>query len=213
MSQSRTSYGAKTRKGTARSRHAQHDNQSENGGDSDTVEPACRAREIGRGAERRKWRKTPYNSRIRAFYDACEWCYPDGAPDESEIEKVVRSCREPTSYHRPRDDGEPEHETGTPETGTDGARVSQDAIEPTGAISSLTDLQEGQRVILESRAQPLRVTETASKPDGTVGLRGPGGGEYQVEGRPEYPQPYYLRKAGYLSEIICVRVTISVEAV
>ncbi|WP_273837520.1 hypothetical protein [Halococcus sp. PRR34] len=124
----------------------------------------------------------------------------------------MRSCRHPTTYHRPRDDGEPEHETDAPEADTD-TRISQEAIEPIGPISSLPDLQEGQRVVLESRVQPLRVTEIASEPDGTVGLRGPGGGEYQVEGRPEYPQPYYLPKAGYLSEIIRVRVEIPAEAV
>jgi hypothetical protein len=212
MSQSKTYSGVHSPKDTARSRRVEHDNQPEETGDSDTVEPACRAREIGRGAERRKWRETPYNGRIRAFYEACEWCYPDSHPDD-ETETVVRSCREPTRYHRPRHEGEPCEQTDAPETDTDGTRISQDAIEPIGAISSLTDLQEGQRVVLESRKQPLRVIKGTSEPDGSVTLRGPSGGEYQIEGRPEYSQPYYIPKTGYLSEIIRVRVTIPVEAV
>ncbi|EMA55986.1 hypothetical protein C451_04531 [Halococcus thailandensis JCM 13552] len=156
-----------------------------------------------------------YDGRTRTFYDACEWseCYPDGPPDENEIETVVRSCRKPTTYHRPRDDSELcEHETDAPETSTNDTRISQDAIELIGSISSLTDLEEGQRVIWPNREQPLRVTKTTGKPDGMVGLQGPIGGEYQVEGRPEYPQPYYLPKAGYVSAIIRVRVAISVEA-
>lgn len=214
MSQSKTSYGAEGRKSTARSRRVQHANKPKTT-NSETVEPACRTRSVGRGVDRRKWREMPYDGRTRTFYEACEWpeCYPDGPPDDSDTETVVRSCRQPTTYHRLRDDGEPEHETDDPETSANSARISQEAIEPIGPISSLPDLQEGQRVVLESRAQPLRVTETASEPDGTVGLRGPGGGEYQVEGRPEYPQPYYLPKAGYLNAIIRVRVEIPAEAV
>ena len=210
MSQSKTTYGTKTGKRTARSRRAEHDSPDENASDSDTVEPACRTREVGRGVDRREWREMPYDGRTRTFYEPCEWpeCYPDGPPDE-ETEKVVRSCRTPTSYHRLRDGGEPcEHETDT-----DSTCIPQDTIEPIEAISSLTNLQEGHRVIWESRESPLCVTEATSEPDGTIGLCGPSGGEYQIEGRPEYRQPYYLTGYGYLSEIIRVRVETRAERV
>ncbi|GAA0460248.1 hypothetical protein GCM10008985_15870 [Halococcus dombrowskii] len=215
MSQSKTTYGAELPKGTARSRRAEHDNQTETADDSDTVEPACRTRKVGRGVDRREWREMPYDGRTRTFYDPCEWpeCYPDGPPDD-ETETVIRSCRKPTSYHRPREDGEPcEYEADAPETNTDSTHISRDAIEPIGAISLLTDLQEGHRVIWESRTYPLRVTATASKLDGTIGLCGPSGGEYQIEGRPEYRQPYYLSGYGYLSEIIRVRARTRAERI
>ncbi|WP_435078449.1 hypothetical protein [Halococcus sp. AFM35] len=211
MSQSNSSYGVKSPKGTARSQDEQHTNQSEST-DDESVEPACRTRDVGRGVDRREWREMPYNARMRTFYEPCDWpaCYPDGAPDESEIEMVVRSCRAPTVYHRPRDD-EPNDETGGPETTANGTHPSQDAIERLGPISSLADLREGQRVLLQNWQHPLCVTDTASEPDGTVGLRGPEGGEYQVEGRPEFPQPYYLSKVGYVSEIVRVRVETPAE--
>ena len=211
MSQSKTSYGAELRKGTARSRRVEHDSQLEKSADSDTVEPACRAREIGRGAERRKWRETPYDSRIRAFYEPCEWCFSNGAPDDSEIETVVRSSREPTSYHRLRSSAESICQaTGgddRSDTDTDDIQIAEDPIK------SLAELQDGQLVIWENRERPLRVIRTANRPDETITLQGPDGGEYQVEGRPERPRPYYLYGSGYLSEIIRVRVTIPVEAV
>ena len=152
MSQSKTTYGTKTRKRTARSRRAEHDSHKEDTGSNDAVEPACRTRKIGRGVDRRKWREMPYDGRTRTFYEPCGWpeCYPDGPPDD-EIETVVRSCRTPTVYHRPRDDDEPKHETDAPETSTDSTRIPQETIEPIGAISSLRDLEEGQRVIWENR--------------------------------------------------------------
>lgn len=211
MSHSNSDYGVKSPKGTARSQGEQHDNQSETT-DSETVEPACRTVDMGRGVDRREWREMPYVGGTNTFYEPCNWpeCYPDGAPDESETETVVRSCRAPTVYHRPRDD-KPNHETNSPKTAANGTHPSQDAIETIGPISSLTELQAGQRVILKNWKHPLCVTDTASEPDGTVGLRGPEGGEYQVEGRPELPQPYYLTKAGYLSEIVRVRVETPAE--
>ena len=210
MSQSKTTYGAEIRKDTARSRRAEHDNQTEGVGDSDTVEPACRARDIGRRAEHRKWRETPYDSRIRAFYEPCEWCFSNGAPDDSEIEKVVRSSREPTSYHRLRSSAGSIYQSNASDdrsdTDTDDIQIAEDPIK------SLAELQDGQLVIWENRERPLRVIRTANRPDETITLQGPDGGEYQVEGRPERPRPYYLYGSGYLSEIIPVRVTIPVEA-
>ena len=214
MSHSNSGYGVNSPKGTAHSQGEQHTNQSETT-DSETVEPACRTVKMGRGIDRREWREMPYVGGTNTFYEPCNWseCYPDGPPDESETETVVRSCRAPTVYHRPRDDSEQTHETNDPEPTADDTRSLQDAIETIGPISSLTDLQEGQRVAVENRKHPLCVTETTSEPDGTIGLRGPEGGEYQVEGRPEYSQPYYLSDSGYLSEIIRVRVETPAEAV
>lgn len=208
MSQSKTSYGAKQRKSTARSRRARHTNKSETTANK-TVEPACPSRSVGHSIEKRDWVEKSYTERFREFYQPCEWpeCFADGHPDVGDIEKVVRSTHHPTTYHRPRND-EPtcEHETTAPETDTGHTRILQ-------PIKTITDLEEGQRVVWENRKQPLCVVEATTKPDGTVSLRGPGGGEYQVEGRPEYPQPYYLPKTGYLSEIIRVRVETRAEKV
>jgi hypothetical protein len=194
MSQSNPSYGVNSPKGTARSRHEQHDNQSEPT-PTNPVEPACRARKSGRGAKRREWREMPYDNRTRAFYQPCEWCYPDNEPNESDVETVIRSCRDPTKYHRPRDD----HELGNaPTAGPPDATNIQNTGDP---IESVTDLRIGQRVIWENREYPLRVVETASKPDGTVALRGHNGGEYQLEGRPKHAQPYYISSYGCRSVI------------
>ena len=196
MSQSKSSYGVAPRKGTARSRHAQHDKQTETT-TAETVEPACRARQSGRGAKRREWREMPYDSRTRVFYEPCEWCYPGGDPDETEVETVVRSCRDPTKYHRLRDNHESSEapNAGPPDADATGTR---DAGDP---IKSITDLRIGQRVIWENREHPLRVVGTTSKPDGTVTLRGHNDGKYVVESRPQNPQPYYISNYGYRSEI------------
>ena len=192
MSQSNSAFGAQDPKGTARSRRVQHANQTN--ATDDTVEPACRARKIGRGVERREWRETPYDTRTLAFYEPCEWCFPDGAPDENEVEIVVRSCRKPTSYHRPRDSNESTGHVG-----------NHDAIRSVETICSLTDLRKGQQVIWENRAHPLRVVETTNEPNGTVTLRGHNEGKYQIEGRPQHSQPYYITNYGYRSEVVRVR--------
>lgn len=203
MSQSKTPYGVELRKGTARSCREQQSNKISDS-PRETVEPACRTREVGRGVERREWREMVYNSRMRLFYEPCEWCFPDGEPDDSKLDTVVRSCRKPTSYHRPREGDESacEHETSTePDT---------HRPEP---VEAITDLQAGERVIWEDREQPLRVTETTSKPDGTVVLRGPSGGHYHIEGRPDHRQPYYILGDGYRSVIKRVRAVEQEEAV
>ena len=204
MSQSKTSYGAKSRKGTARSHREQHTNTVSDS-PRKTVEPACRTREVGRGVERREWREMGYNSRTRLFYDPCEWCYPDGEPDDSKVDTVVRSCRKPTSYHRPRENDESacEHET-TTEPDTDLSR------EP---VETISDLQTGEQVIWEDRKRPLRVIGVTADPDGTVTLRGPSGGHYHIEGRPGHRQPYYILGDGYRSVIERVRREKRVEAV
>ena len=204
MSQSKTTYGAELPKGTARSRHAQHDNQPEETGDSNTVEPACRTREVGRGIDRREWRETSYDGSIRVFLDPCLWCFADGHPDESEVETVVKSCRKPTSYHRLRESAETCDHGDDPEVTI---QIKEDPIE------SVTDLREGQQVIWDDREQPLWVVEATDEPDGTVGLRGPSGGEYIIEGRPEHRKPYYVLGDGYRSRIIPVRAEKRAEAI
>jgi hypothetical protein len=197
MSQSRPSYGVKTRKRTARSRHAQHDKQPEETGDSDTVEPACRTREVGRGIDRREWRETSYDGRTRTFFDPCSWCFPDGHPDASDVDTVVKSCRKPTSYHRPRESNEQTCDHGGNPEAT--LQIEEDPIE------SVTDLREGQQVIWDNRERPLWVVAATDEPDGAVGLRGPDGGEYIIEGRPEHREPYYVLGDGYRSQITPVR--------
>ena len=194
MSQSNPPYNVKSPKGTARSQREQHNNQPDPSS-AETVEPACRARKSGRGIERREWREMPYDSRTRTFYQPCEWCYPDDEPDESDVETVIRSCRDPTKYHRLRDDPESDE---APSNGPPDATNIQDTGDP---IESVTDLRIGQRVIWESREYPLRVVETATESDGTIALRGHNGGEYQLEGRPKHAQPYYISYYGYRSVI------------
>jgi hypothetical protein len=217
MSQSKTSYGVKSPKGTARSRHAQHINQSETTS-SETIEPACRSRSVGRAVERREWREMPYDGRARAFFEPCGWpeCFPDGKPSEDEVETVVRSCGKPTTYHRPRNNKagcEARTHDEPPETSANSTRISQESIEPVGTIDTLTELREGQQVIWKTRPTPLRVTEATTEADGTIHLLGPDGGEYTIEGRPDCPHPYYATGYGYQSEIIRVRLRDRAEAV
>ena len=202
MSQSNSAYRPQNPKATARSRHAQHTSQTKGAG-SQPTEPACRTRAVGRGVERREWRELAYNSRTCAFFDPCKWseCFPDGAPDEDAISTVVRSCREPTTFHRPRNGDEPtcDHNGVSEPDRNDPAQISRVVVE------SVTDLQVGQQVIWEDRERPLTVIKATTEPDGTVDLRGPAGGEYVIEGRPEHRQPYYVLGDGYRSEIARVR--------
>jgi hypothetical protein len=203
MSQSKTNSGVHSPKDTARSRRVS-DSQPEETGDSDTVEPACRTRKVGRGIDRREWREVSYSERLLGFYEPCEWdeCFPDGPPDAGEISTVVRSCHSPTAIHRSRKPENTQQEA-------DAHPHSRNE-----SITTLGDLTEGESVIWENQSTPRRVIETATGPDDTARLRGPSGGEYTIEARPGSTQAYAIYPAiGLVSDIWVVTASDAIEAV
>jgi hypothetical protein len=195
MSQSKPSYGANSRKGTARA-HRHRPNTSDETTDSESdPEPACRSGSTGASVDGREWREVPYSPRLLASYSPCAWseCYPNGPPDVDDTETVVRSCSHPTTYHRPSAEHDPcdsEHNsTGADETAT--ATPQFVAAADSGEyLSSITEVQEGNGVIWSGQSTPLLVIEAAAEPGGTLHLRGPDGGEYTVEARPDSARSY-----------------------
>ena len=195
MSQSKSAYGVRTPKDSARTR-SERQNTNPDGESTETqVEPACPSRAVGHSVDKRDWREVAYDERRLVSYRACEWpaCYPDGPPDASETETVVRSSHRPTVYHRPQT------------TATD-AQPSESVhderacvVEEVGVI---TDLREGDRVLWDGQSTPMRVVESTTDPSGVASLIGPDDGEYRIEARPEYAQPYYIRPGyAYQSEL------------
>lgn len=177
MSQSKPSYGVETPKDSARTRR-ERQNPNPDGKSTEQVEPACRSRAVGHSVEQRDWREVTYNERRLVSYQPCTWpeCFPDGPPDASEIETVVRSSHRPTSYHRPR------------EGGSDDCDSSAEHE----AVATITDLCEGESVVWEGQRWSMSVTETATKPDGVARLAGSNGGTYRIEGRPDKTQSYAI---------------------
>jgi len=203
MSQSKTYSGVHLPKDTARSRCVS-DSQQEDTRDSNTIEPACRTRKVGRGVDRREWREVSYSERLLGFYEPCEWdeCFPDGPPDAEETSTVVRSCHSPTVIHR----------SGTGENAQQEADAHAHPHSKSESITTLDDLTEGESVIWENQSTPRRVVETATEPDDTARLRGPSGGEYTIEARPGSTQMYAIYPAIGLVSDIWVVVGDAIEA-
>ena len=175
MSQSKTSYDANTGKSTARTRRERHDYYSDTDGVGKTVpEPACRSRSVGHSIDRREWREISYDERTLVFYRPCSWpeCYPDGAPDATKTQTVIRSCHRPTVFHRPRQ-----------------LSTSQRSAREWQSVTTITDLQEGDEVTWSDQSTPLTVIGTTANPAGEAHLEGREGGSYRIEGRPNKKRP------------------------
>jgi hypothetical protein len=135
-------------------------------------QPACSIA----NADYLEWRETPYTASLADFHPPCEnpACFPDGVPEPDAFESVVRSQHFPTVFHRPRD--------GCDRHPPSADRVPDGDPEP---IESITALRPGDGVVWGASQLPLVVVSATSDPRGTVALRGPNGGEYELEGRSE----------------------------
>lgn len=195
MSQSKSAYGVEEPKDSART----HRQRPDTAGDGPDPQPACRSRAVGHSIERRKWRETAYSDRLQAFFDPCSWpeCFPDGPPDVSNTETVVRSSREPTVYHRPQT-AECQSET---ESHEHGDSETDRAATVRKSISKITELRDGDGVVWDGQSEPMLVVKPTDDPGGVVQLVGSNGGEYRVEAWPECARPYYIRGYGCRNEL------------
>jgi hypothetical protein len=203
MSQSKPSYEVRTPKDSARTRRERQNTNPDTESVETRVEPACRSRAVGHSVEKRNWREVAYDERRLVSYRPCAWpeCFPDGAPDITEIETVIRSTHQPTVYHRPRNtESDQSTADGENSDGAADASAIGHAV-TTEAITTIAELREGDRVVWEGQSTPMRVDGSADEA-GVVALSGPDGGEYHIEERPEVAQPYYVSPCyGYQSAI------------
>lgn len=202
MSQSGPAYEDKSPKGIARAHRRRPDTSDETSETETEPEPACRSRAVGHSVERREWRAKPYSDRLNAFYAPCAWseCFPNGPPDVSDIETVVRSSHHPTTYHRLRETEtvcEPESDHNHGDSVGDLAN-SQTIRESVGNIAELRD---GDSITWSGLAAVAEVVESATDPSGVVVLVGSKGTEYVLEGRPECARAFYIEHFGCRSEI------------
>ena len=191
MSQSKPSYGTERPKGIARERRHRQPATTDDTAEADT-EPAC----WRHSASDWEWHEVQFTAAYAEIHDPCSECFPDGAPEVSTLETVVRSCSYPVKYHRPRDADETtpsgsSRETNGRESET-GPQFGYEAIDARESINSITELQEGDGVLWQDQSTPLVVVEPATTQDGTISLVGPNGGEYHIEGRPECARAYYI---------------------
>ena len=198
MSQSKSAYRVQRPKGNGQ-RQCQQQGQSSTGTGSDQhPEPACWRRRV----DDWEWHETEYTAAFGAMYDPCPECFADGPPDAGELEMVVRSCSYPTSYHRV---GDPAHADSDAETGTatGPSRFENATIETQRVITDITDFEEGDGVLWEGQSTPLTVVDSATESSGTVRLRGPNGGEYQVTNRPSQSHPLAIYPGIGLASDVC----------
>ena len=189
MSQSNSSYRTERPKGIAREHRHRQPATTDDTAEA-TTEPAC----WRHSASDWEWHEVQFTAAYAAIHDPCSECFPDGSPEVSTLETVVRSCSYPVKYHRPRDTDEtnpsgPSPETNGRESGT-GPQFGDEATSK--SLNSITELQEGDGVLWQGQSTPLVVVEPATTPDGTISLVGPNGGEYHIEGRPECARAYYI---------------------
>lgn len=182
MSQSGSTYKTEQPKDYARTRRERQQTNPGTESVETRVEPACRSRAVGHSVEQRDWREITYNERRLVSYEPCAWpeCFPDGPPDATETETVIRSSHRPTVYHRPREGGSDD---------SDSAARTQATVEHE-PVTTITDLREGEAVVWEGQRWAMSVAETATKPDGVARLAGPNGGTYRIEARPDSPRTY-----------------------
>jgi hypothetical protein len=205
MSQSKSSYGAKSPKGTE-NEYCQHQNTSvakANARAESVPEPACWRRRV----DDWNWHETEFNAAFAGMYGSCPDCFDGGPPDVDEIERVVRSCSYPTTYHRVNSETDTREQQR--ERMNNGEETETTAVVPRfdirEEICDITDLHEGDGVVWEGKSTPLLVLESTTEADGVVMSRGPNGGEYRIEGRPNLSRPYYIRPGyAYQAEIIRV---------
>lgn len=132
-----------------------------------------------------EWRETPYTASLVEFHPPCSSpeCFPQEAPDPSSLDVVIRSRHYPTVFHRPRSDCADEVSSND---STD--RFADSEPE---SLTSITELSLGDGVVWGASKLPLIVEETTSDPSGEITLRGPDGGEYFLEGRPDGTDAVY----------------------
>jgi hypothetical protein len=159
-------------------------------------QPACPV--TGRGTQ--EWRETEYTERLAAFYDPCGFseCFPRGV-DGAGPDRIVLSCSHGGSFHRlarasPADTASAVAADGgsAPDPFADGEQV------PVGTI---TDLNCGDRVVWDDVPQPLTVHVPSPAPVGTVQLKGPNGGDYFLEVRPNEMGTVVYPGYGHVSDI------------
>jgi hypothetical protein len=145
-----------------------------------TPHPAC---SMG-NADYLEWRETPYTASFANFHPSCNNpdCFPVGSPAPDALDVVIRSCHYPTKYHRPASDCD-RSAARECDRGADGRdRFADSDREP---LTALTDLKAGDGVVWGVSQLPLTVVSPARTPSGEVELRGPDGGEYVLEDRPD----------------------------
>lgn len=183
-------------------KHRQHQQTSakKNSQSERDPEPACWRRRVDDWS----WHVTEFNAAFSGMYGPCPDCFADGSPDVNEIERVVRSCSYPTTYHRI---GDPARADSEEETGT--ATVATQFVTDADAgesIESVTELEEGDGVLWDGLSTPAVVIEATTEPKGMGRLRGLGGGEYTVEGRPSQTRPIAIYPAiGLVADVCRVR--------
>lgn len=190
MSQSKSAYGVQEPKDVARERRHRQANSNH----KSVPEPAC----WRHSASDWEWYEAQFTAAYRKIHDPCSDCFASGPPDVSEFEAVIRSRSYPVKYHRPRDTGDETESSESPLEATNresqtATRFAEAAIDARKPISSITELKEGDGVLWQDQSTPMLVVGVAAKPDGRVRLRGPNGGKYQIEGRPECQRSYYIR--------------------
>lgn len=159
-------------------------------------QPACPAG----GPGRQEWRETAYTERLAVFYDpcTCSECFPRGV-DAAALDRVVLSCRHGGSFHRLAGTDAADERSAVaadggsaPDPFADCERVS---------ISAITDLQRGNGVVWDGITEPLTVHVPSADPVGVVQLKGPNGGDYFLEVRPNGLGTVVYPGYGHVSDI------------
>ncbi len=202
MSQSGYGYDAQDPKDSARTQSPRPDTSGDTTNEDSNPEPACPSRVNGRSADQREWCVKSFTDGIREFYQPCGWseCFPTGPPDVDDIEKIVRSSRKPTVYHRPRETTDGSHCTDL-EHNHNASNQPQEEIQTVREpIATITELDNGDSVIWNGVATPATVVGTTTDPNGTVLLAGTNS-EYSLEGRPECARAFYIQHFGCRNKI------------
>lgn len=143
-------------------------------------QPACPAG----GPGRQEWRLTDYTERLSAFSPpcTCRECFPDGTVDMAVVEHVVLSRSHPSACHRPAS----QHtECESTEVAADGGSTPDPFADCERVpVSTITDLQRADGVVWNGVTEPLTVHVPSTDPAGAVQLKGPNGGDYFLEVRP-----------------------------
>jgi hypothetical protein len=159
-------------------------------------QPACPT--TGRGVQ--EWRETEYTERLAMFYDPCTFseCFPRGA-DGTALDRVVLSRHHGEAFHRlARDHTADESSAVVADGGSSPDPFADCEQVPVGTI---TELERGDSVVWDDVPQPLTVHIPSIAPVGTVQLKGPNGGDYFLEVRPNEMGTVVYPGYGHVSDI------------
>lgn len=166
-------------------------------GDTGTSpQPACPAG--GRGTQ--EWRKTEYTERLAAFYDLCTYseCFPRGV-GSTPPDRVVLSCSHAGSLHRVA--GDPAADETSAVAADGGSAPDPFADCECVPVTVLTDLQRGDGIVWDAVTEPWIVHSQSADSVGVVQLKGPNGGDYFLEVRPDGMGTVVYPGHGHVSEL------------